>query len=456
MAPSTSQAAVPKPGVAKPPIVIRKGPQGYGFTIRSVRVYLSESSEYYTIEHMVAAVREGSPAYEAGLRENDLITHIHTQSVHNMTHPQLMHRLLSCGNEITLHVTPLDKTTIKEGEARRSVGKLLRKKPKKPQRRMPMEKKQRKSSALLRRLSGKRGTGDIVPGTSCQKQTFMPRSVSSQDGVSTIQTGGTSVKSQLLLSAESAATARVTVPTTTSGTASSAAVTMRSKITVAGGAETSSKVPAQKHKRLSDFGLTSTSPIPEVPQTRSGRTSPLVLSSKTSAAAKGPIAQRAVDPEAAPPLPPHRRPSLLQGLLHPNSQSGHSSTSAGTGRKNSGGPTQIPVSPLARQSSSSSTSAAAAAAAALKPVKQPSTEVPEAPKVSKKSPPRPPPPKLSPQHAQLDTAPQQQQSISARSPSPVRKISPSRLVQRLFRVASRDTTAGSSSSSTSQNPPSSS
>lgn len=142
----------------------RKGPQGYGFTIRSVRVYLSESSEYYTIEHIVAAVREGSPAYEAGLRENDLITHIHTQSVHNMTHPQLMHRLLSCGNEITLHVTPLDKTTIKEGDARKTVGKLLRKKPKKPQRRMPMEKKQRKSSALLRRLSGKRAAGDIVPG----------------------------------------------------------------------------------------------------------------------------------------------------------------------------------------------------------------------------------------------------------------------------------------------------
>uniref|UniRef100_A0A915LBQ4 non-specific serine/threonine protein kinase n=1 Tax=Meloidogyne javanica TaxID=6303 RepID=A0A915LBQ4_MELJA len=127
------------------PIVIRKGAQGFGFTIRSVRL-----SEYYSIEHIVSAVREGSPAWEAGLRVNDLISHVHTQSVHNMTHPQLMHRLLSCGNELTVHVVPLTNTSIKEGEPRRNVGKPLRKKP-------------------LR--------------TSSQKQTFMPRSVSSQEGV---------------------------------------------------------------------------------------------------------------------------------------------------------------------------------------------------------------------------------------------------------------------------------
>ncbi|CAD5212950.1 unnamed protein product [Bursaphelenchus okinawaensis] len=165
------------------PVVIRKGAKGFGFTIRSVRVYLSADSDYYTIEHIVAAVREGSPADEAGLKENDLITHVHTQPVHNMTHPQLMHRLLSGAPEITLHVVPLNSTSIKEGEARRSVGKLLRKKPRRPQRRVPLEKKTRKTSALFRRLSGKRGNGEIVPGASTQKQSFMPRSASSQDGV---------------------------------------------------------------------------------------------------------------------------------------------------------------------------------------------------------------------------------------------------------------------------------
>lgn len=64
-----------------------------GFTVRSVRVYLSETSDRYTIEHIVAAVHVGSPADLAGLRENDLITHVHTQPIHNMTHPQLMNIL---------------------------------------------------------------------------------------------------------------------------------------------------------------------------------------------------------------------------------------------------------------------------------------------------------------------------------------------------------------------------
>ncbi|XGW07334.1 hypothetical protein V3C99_010489 [Haemonchus contortus] len=172
----------PAQSLGKPPITIRKGPFGFGFTLKSVRVYLGEHSDYYTIEHIVTAVVEGSPAYEAGLRSDDLITAVNSQPVHNLTHPQLMHRLLSYGNELTLKVTPLASTSIKEGAPRRTLGKLAKKKPKRPQRRVPLEKKPRKPSSLLRRLSGKRATNDIVPGSSSQKQTFMPRSVSSQDG----------------------------------------------------------------------------------------------------------------------------------------------------------------------------------------------------------------------------------------------------------------------------------
>jgi microtubule-associated serine/threonine kinase len=134
---------------------------------------------------MITQVDERSPAYEAGLRHDDLITHVHGEPVQNLTHPQLMHRILSFGNELALKVTPLAKTTIKEGAARRCAGKLAKKKPKRPQqRRVPLEKKSRKPSSLLRRLSGKRPPNEtIVPGTSSQKQTFMPRSVSSQDGM---------------------------------------------------------------------------------------------------------------------------------------------------------------------------------------------------------------------------------------------------------------------------------
>ncbi|KAJ1368859.1 hypothetical protein KIN20_030207 [Parelaphostrongylus tenuis] len=169
--------------IDKPPIIIRKGPFGFGFTLKSVRVYLGEHSDYYTIEHIVTAVVEGSPAYEAGLRGDDLIIAVNGQSVHNLTHPQLMHRLLSYGNELVMKVTPLSATSIKEGAPRKTLGKLAKKKPRRPQRRVPLEKKPRKPSSLLRRLSGKRATNDIVPGSSSQKQTFMPRSASSQDSV---------------------------------------------------------------------------------------------------------------------------------------------------------------------------------------------------------------------------------------------------------------------------------
>ncbi|CAI4221489.1 unnamed protein product [Auanema sp. JU1783] len=163
-------------------VTIRKGSMGFGFTLKSVRVYLGEHSDYYTIEHIVTSVVTGSPAFEAGLRGDDMIIQVNGQLVHNLTHPQLMHRLLSYGNELSLRVTPLSSTSIKEGAPRKTVGKMAKKKPKRPQRRVPLEKKTRKPSSLLRRLSGKRATNDIVPGTSSQKQTFIPRSVSSQDG----------------------------------------------------------------------------------------------------------------------------------------------------------------------------------------------------------------------------------------------------------------------------------
>lgn len=36
----------------KPSIVIRRGPRGYGFTLRAIRVYFGDS-EYYTLHHLV-------------------------------------------------------------------------------------------------------------------------------------------------------------------------------------------------------------------------------------------------------------------------------------------------------------------------------------------------------------------------------------------------------------------
>lgn len=49
---SSNSDILPMINQLKPPIVIRRGPKGYGFTFRTIRVYLGQS-EYYTIQHIV-------------------------------------------------------------------------------------------------------------------------------------------------------------------------------------------------------------------------------------------------------------------------------------------------------------------------------------------------------------------------------------------------------------------
>jgi hypothetical protein len=444
LSPVPSSNTLCAPGTSKLPLIIKRGAHGFGFTIRSVRVYLSENSEYYTIEHMVASVRENSPAYEAGLRENDLITHVRGQPVNNMTHPQLMHRLLSCGNELSLHVTPINNTSIKEGEARRAVGKLLRKKPKKPQRRIQLEKKPRKASSLFRRLSGKHGATDVIPGTSSQKQTFIPRSVSNQDGVAT------GVISPIPNQAPPGA-APPNMPSSSTEVQSSSASSSK----VLGLPGVQMRVPSNKssntyaHKRMSDFGISST-PSPtihelppiRVPEARIPK-SPLALdeSSKHHTPYSAPVvSSHKSDASEEKPFSPTKH-SAFQELKNtivqrfsPSStssssasSSNHSATSpaatitasmspptGSTGRRNSSG---ITISPLARQSIGSATAAAA---------------IPQ----------RPPPPQKS-----EDASNWHPESSPKSSPLPSRKLSPSRLVQKFWKGAT-----GQSSSNTDASP----
>lgn len=49
---SPSREFSPILGGLKPPIYIKKGPRGYGFTLRAIRVYYGES-DYYTLHHLV-------------------------------------------------------------------------------------------------------------------------------------------------------------------------------------------------------------------------------------------------------------------------------------------------------------------------------------------------------------------------------------------------------------------
>ncbi len=142
-----------------------------------------ENSDYFTIQHIVTSLDENSPAWEAGLRPEDLVTHVNGEPVQNLTHPQLMHRILSCGDQLSIRVTPMESTSIRIGAGRKSAGKLARKKGYKQKLQRRAWEKKRKVS-LLRRLSGKRASAELSPlVVQGQKAPFIPRSVSSQEGM---------------------------------------------------------------------------------------------------------------------------------------------------------------------------------------------------------------------------------------------------------------------------------
>ncbi len=70
------------------PIIVRRGPKGFGFTIRAIRVYFGDT-DFYTVHHLVMEVDRGSPAFEAGLRPGDLVTHINGEAVQGLFHTQV-------------------------------------------------------------------------------------------------------------------------------------------------------------------------------------------------------------------------------------------------------------------------------------------------------------------------------------------------------------------------------
>ncbi|KAM6225234.1 microtubule-associated serine/threonine-protein kinase 4 isoform 3-T3 [Rhynchocyon petersi] len=125
------------------PIVIHSSGKNYGFTIRAIRVYVGDS-DIYTVHHIVWNVEEGSPAFQAGLKAGDLITHINGEPVHGLVHTEVIELLLKSGNKVSITTTPFENTSIKTGPARRNSYKS---------RMVRRSKKSKKKESLERRRS---------------------------------------------------------------------------------------------------------------------------------------------------------------------------------------------------------------------------------------------------------------------------------------------------------------
>jgi len=98
-------------------------------------------------------VEDGGPAYEAGLRAGDIISHINGTAVQGLLHIQVVSLILSGGRVVRVQATPLSGTTIKVGHRPRmsSFGRVS------GSSRIPrIGRRHRPSMSLFRRLSNRK------------------------------------------------------------------------------------------------------------------------------------------------------------------------------------------------------------------------------------------------------------------------------------------------------------
>ncbi|ETN63604.1 microtubule-associated serine/threonine kinase [Anopheles darlingi] len=145
----------------KPPLIIRRGPRGFGFTVHTIRVYYGDT-DFYTMHHLVMAVDEGSPAFEAGLRPADLITHVNGEAVQGLYHTQVLQLLLSGSELVSLRATPLEHTSIQTGGRKREPWQSkFAKKSTHSRRKQKKESEKKRKASLFRRISSKRASAEM-------------------------------------------------------------------------------------------------------------------------------------------------------------------------------------------------------------------------------------------------------------------------------------------------------
>merc|ERR1719398_88433 len=164
----------------KPPIIVRRGLRGFGFTMRAIRVYFGDT-DFFTVHHLVMEVDKGSPAFDAGLRPGDLVTHINSEPVQGLYHTQVLQLLMSGGEAVTLRATALETTSIKTGGRRRDPSniKMARRNVVKHRHKKREVEKRRGKTSLFRKLSSKRASAEMQQIANAQGMLSASRSLQS-------------------------------------------------------------------------------------------------------------------------------------------------------------------------------------------------------------------------------------------------------------------------------------
>ncbi|CAF1088047.1 unnamed protein product, partial [Brachionus calyciflorus] len=107
-------------GLKNSKIVIKRSSRGFGFVIRTIKVFYGDS-DFYTIQHLVVQIDDQGPALFSGLKINDIITHVNDEVVCGKMHSEVARLIMSSvNNTLYLNSVPFDQTNIKTGGRKRS------------------------------------------------------------------------------------------------------------------------------------------------------------------------------------------------------------------------------------------------------------------------------------------------------------------------------------------------